>query len=115
VGGEKMPISGDRRNILSLQLVTGMENFIRGFFIEKKISQKEIPEVVGCNILNRFARDLGLKVKVEEITEEPISAPRETPLEIIDRIVSKVVNNKGENNSLSGIESALKDDPIVVL
>ncbi|KKR46401.1 MAG: hypothetical protein UT90_C0004G0033 [Parcubacteria group bacterium GW2011_GWA1_40_21] len=110
-----MPFSGDKIDGLSLQLIVGIENFVRGFCLEKKISQSEIPEIFNPNALNRLARNLGLRVKVEELTEEPISAPKETPLEIIDRIVTEVANNEAANSSPSGIESALRGHPMVIL
>mgnify|MGYP001571172635 FL=1 len=60
-----MPISSEKRDGLSLQLVAGIENFVRGFCLEKKISQSEISEILDFNALNRLARNLGLNVKAE--------------------------------------------------
>lgn len=111
-----MPISGDKRDILSLQLISGIENFVRGLFLEKKISQSKISEVIDCKMLNCLAGNLGLKVRVKELVEEPIiTTPKETPIEIINRIVTEVADNEPTNRLSSGIEVALTGDPIVIL
>ena len=109
-----MPFSGDKIDGLSFQFILGIENFVRGFCLEKKISQSEIPEIFNPNALNRLARNLGLRVKVEELTEELSTAPRETPLEIINR-VTEVTDNKTANSPPSSIGAALQGDPIVIL
>jgi len=110
-----MPISWNKRDGLSLQLIMLIENAVMKYCEEKKISNAEISELLDYHALNRLARNLRLKVKVEELTEELITAPKETPLEIIGKIVAKVANNEEENNPPSSIEVALRGGPIVIL
>ena len=94
-----MPIfSADKRDGLSLQLIMLIENVVMKYCEEKKIPNAEISDLLNCSALNRLARNLRLKVKVEELAEEPITAPKETPLEIIDRIVAGVANNEKANS-----------------
>ena len=109
-----MPISGDKKDKLSLYLSLKFETTVKDFCIENKISNDEVSEIIDCRFLHRLARNLGLRVKVEELTEELITAPRETPLEIINR-VTEVTDNKTANSPPSSIGAALQGDPIVIL
>ncbi|MBM2818146.1 MAG: hypothetical protein HW401_736 [Parcubacteria group bacterium] len=93
-----MPISGDKKDKLSLYLYVTIETAFRDFCAEKQISNDEVSEIVDYRFLNRLARNFGLRVKVEELAEEPITATKETPLEIIDRIVVGVANNEKANS-----------------
>ena len=112
-----MPIAADRKDGLSLYLVMQIEIVVKEFCGEKKISNNEILEILDCSALNLLVRNLGLKVKVEELVEEPVTVEveRETPLEIIDRIVTKVADNEVVDSPRFGIEAALSGDPIVIL
>jgi len=109
-----MPLYGERKNILSLELVEYIKTAVEDFCENKSLYREEIPELFDYKVISRIVKDLGLKVKVEELTEEPITAPRETPLEIINR-VTEVADNKVADSPPSGIESALRGHPMVVL
>ena len=109
-----MPISGDRKDKLSLYLSVTIETAFRDFCAEKKISNDEVSEIVDYRFFNRLARNLGLRVKVEELIEDPIATPKETPIEIINRAI-EVTDNKAANSPPSSIGAALQGDPIVIL
>ena len=81
-----MAISSEKRDGLSLQLVAGIENFVRGFCLEKKISQSEISEILDFNALNRLARNLGLNVKAES-SQKQLPAGIEFALSVSPEIV----------------------------
>ena len=109
-----MPISGDKKDRLSLHLSLKIEITVKDFCIENKISNIEVSEIVDYRFFNRLARNLGLRVKVEELIEDPIATPKETPIEIINRAI-EVTDNKAANSPPSSIGAALQGDPIVIL
>ncbi len=94
-----MPISDDRRDRLSLQLIARIENAIKEFYLEKKIAPNEIPELLDHLVLSRLARNLGLNVRVEKSEITPKTA-KKTPLGIevilgnLDNRPSMVVGGK---------------------
>ncbi|MBU6430821.1 MAG: hypothetical protein KGJ58_01455 [Patescibacteria group bacterium] len=67
---EKMPISRDKRDGFSLQLITGIENYVRGFCLDKKLSQSEISEILDYKAINRLARNLSLKIRAESSSKQ---------------------------------------------
>jgi len=93
-----MPLYGERKNILSLELVEYIKTAVEDFCENKSLYREEIPELFDHKVVGRIMKDLGLKVKVEELTEEPITAPKETPLEILNKIAAEVANNEAANS-----------------
>lgn len=95
-----MPLYGKRKDILSLELVEYIKTSLGDFCENKFLSREEGLELFDHRVVSRIVKDLGLKVKVEELVEEPVTVTtaKKTPLEIIDRIVTEAPNNKGTKN-----------------
>lgn len=81
-----MVVSEDTIEISS-PLASHISKSINEFYFMKGISHGEISKEDYCRALSEVARNLGLKIKIEEeIAPVPL---QETPLEIINKTIDK--------------------------
>jgi len=106
-----MPLYGERKELLSLELTEYIKTAVGDFCENKFLYREEIPKLFDYKVVSRIVKDLGLKVKVEELMEELIIVT-ETPLEIIDRI-AKATDNETINHHQSFCRN--EDSPEIIL
>lgn len=84
----------DTQHELAMQLATHMIKSVGEFCFMKNISEDKISGVVYQDAFNQLAEELelGLNVRmVEELTGEPVATSKETPFEIIGRVVNQIL------------------------
>lgn len=60
-----MPMSGDKMDGLSLEIINLMEVYLNEICVQKNISKGELQKMLTPTLVNRMFRNLGLSIKVE--------------------------------------------------
>lgn len=64
-----MPMFGDKRDGLSLEIINLMEVYLNEVCSQKNISKSELQEILTPDSVNRMFRNLGLSMKVESASK----------------------------------------------
>lgn len=92
-------VVSEEKTEMSLPLASHINKSINEFYFMKGISHGEISKEDYCGALSEVARNLGLKIKIEDEERAPVPL-QETPLEIINKTIDTKEDSLCEMNMI---------------